>query len=420
MLEDELIPVQRSWFWIGATISVVLLTICGFAVVFCEPLLRASAAATRLQARGVRMDFSESRLSTEFRQMWRQLSSRKLAMTAAAVYCPTGSECQVRDDDLVHVRAFPDLTSVDLRDQVITSAGLKHLRGLNLEALCLARTQVGASPGGLVPLESLHKLRMLDLSRTKVTDDDLQSLSRLHDLRGLNLADTNVTSAGIAHLSGLIGLVSLNLDRTPVSDHIFKELAAMRTLSHLDLVGTQVTGAGSEQLARCGLKELRLNGSALSDEGLRGIGQISTLSGLNISGTLVSPRGISHLAGLPDLRWLNMQGPRFGDDHLSAITTCVGLRDLKISGSQVTRRGIQCLASLKELASLEMDAELLKHAEVLELLAAQPKLRSLDVRLGPLTDLDLDLVQLQLGPLVRLFEVYDNHDKPGIPTLSAR
>ncbi|MDB5339171.1 MAG: F-box/LRR-repeat protein 14 [Planctomycetaceae bacterium] len=408
MFEDESIPVKRPWFLVGAIAGLVFLGITGIAVVVCEPLLRASSAAAALHSRGMRMDYSESRLSLELRQLWRQLSERKLAVTAVSAYCESGSPSRVRDEDLIHVRAFPDIYSVDLRDQAITSAGLPHLSGLNLEALSLARTKVGSGAVGLQPLASLDKLRMLDLSRTQVVDDDLEGLSTLYHLQGLNLADTKVTAAGIAHLSGLTGLVSLNLDRTRVTDPILNELAGTRGLSHLELVGTKVTGAGFEKLARCGLKELRLTGSALSDAGLRGIGQISTLTGLSISRTVVSPAAMSHLANLHELRWLDMQGPGFGDDHLYAVSACNRLRELRISGSRITVRGVQALLSLKNLARLEIDGNLLKSDDVIRVLAQSPKLKEVDVRMHSLTELDVEAVQQQLGPTVRVFEVSDN------------
>ncbi len=410
MFEDESLPVKRPWFWVGAISGLSFLGMTAVAVVLCEPLLRASSAAAALHSRGMRMDYNESRLPLELRQLWYQISGRKLAVTAVSIYSPPSSPSRVRDEDLLHVRAFPDIYSVDLHDQAITSAGLPHLKGLGLEALSLARTNVGSGVVGLQSLASLRKLRVLDLSRTQVTDDDLKNLSTLYQLQGLNLSDTKVTAAGIAHLSGLIGLVSLNLDRTGVTDPILKELAGTRALSNLDLVATKVTGAGFEQLSRCGLKELRLTGSALSDAGLRGIGQISTLTGLGISGTAVSPAGMSHLANLHDLKWLSMQGSGFGDDHLYAVTACNSLRDLRISGSRITVSGVQALLSLKNLARVEIDGNLLKSDDVIRVLAELPKLRLLDIRMHSLTELDVEAVQQQL-PRTHVSKVLDNPAK---------
>src|SRR6478672_8821722 len=53
---------------------------------------------------------------------------------------------KVTDDDLVHLKAFPNVRSVELPNkQFVTDAGLAHLAGLDqLEELCLNGTKVSA------------------------------------------------------------------------------------------------------------------------------------------------------------------------------------------------------------------------------------------------------------------------------------
>src|SRR5262245_55561924 len=51
----------------------------------------------------------------------------------------------------------------------------------------------------------------VDLSRTRVMDDDLGSLAGLNCLRSLNLASTRVTDDGLRHLGRLTALERLSL-----------------------------------------------------------------------------------------------------------------------------------------------------------------------------------------------------------------
>jgi len=84
---------------------------------------------------------------------------------------------KVTDDDLVHLRAFPNLRSVDLTNkQLITDAGLAHLAGLTqLEELCLNGTKVTAA-AVVRFVKDRTKLQRLELRRVRLQDDDLADL----------------------------------------------------------------------------------------------------------------------------------------------------------------------------------------------------------------------------------------------------
>jgi hypothetical protein len=74
------------------------------------------------------------------------------------------------------------------------------------------------SDAGLVHLQGLTKLELLDISGTKITDARLVHLKGLTNLFRLVLDGTQVTDAGLAHLKGLTNLESLNLANTRVTD----------------------------------------------------------------------------------------------------------------------------------------------------------------------------------------------------------
>ena len=81
---------------------------------------------------------------------------------------------------------------------LLVTTGLEHLKGLNIEVLCLEDTQV--TDAGLKHLKRLPKLSWLELGNTKVTDAGLEHLRSLTGLERLHLDGTQVTDAGVNEL----------------------------------------------------------------------------------------------------------------------------------------------------------------------------------------------------------------------------
>ena len=103
------------------------------------------------------------------------------------------------DADLVQLKGFAELQSLDLTHTQITDLGLVHLKGLtNLTSLVLAGTQV--TDAGMVHLKGLTKLEGLTLMNTKITDAGLVHLKEMTKLNYLFVQLTKVTDAGVAEL----------------------------------------------------------------------------------------------------------------------------------------------------------------------------------------------------------------------------
>jgi hypothetical protein len=110
---------------------------------------------------------------------------------------------RVRDADLAHLHALPELRDLSLAETNISDEGLAHLRGLTyLQKLDLRGTRI--TDKGLAYLRGLGELRDLDLFRTQVTDQGLQHLKGLFKLETLNLFRTQATEAGIKELQGAL------------------------------------------------------------------------------------------------------------------------------------------------------------------------------------------------------------------------
>jgi len=107
--------------------------------------------------------------------------------------------------------------------QDIDVSALTHLKSLRrLKRLDLRRMAV--KDRGLVHVEGLVGLELLNLKLTEVTDAGMPRLSELTNLRELDLSKNHITDAGLVHLAGMARLQTLHLNGTKVTDEGVKKL----------------------------------------------------------------------------------------------------------------------------------------------------------------------------------------------------
>lgn len=213
------------------------------------------------------------------------------------------STTRVTDAGCEHLARIQYLESVFVEDTAIRADGLRILRaahpqvklqynslevaGLNelrkrrgkgqldesfqLVAVDLSGTDVGDDD--VLPLASQSGLKMLNLSRTRITDATLRALSKLQ-LDELWLTATNITDEGMKAIGAMTSLKALSVAQTQIHDGGIAELVALQRLERLVLESTAVTDAGLEALARLGtLRELHLKETQFSDEGVATLGK---------------------------------------------------------------------------------------------------------------------------------------------------
>jgi hypothetical protein len=131
-----------------------------------------------------------------------------------------------------HLKALPHLSWVEVGGSKVTDAGVKDLRAAlpgctvkNVESKADRPADAHAVAvatitrlGGKVGYDDQMKMDAADLSRSKVTDADLKSLTGTPHIEYLDLYDTAVSDAGLDHLRGLTKLKFLILKRTNVTD----------------------------------------------------------------------------------------------------------------------------------------------------------------------------------------------------------
>lgn len=110
------------------------------------------------------------------------------------------SELPITDSTLKELATFSDLTSLHI---------------LNCPSV---------TDGGLHHVQTLKKVRRLDLQGSSITDQGLIYLSGLTELRELSLSRTSVSNAGLTHLEKLTNLEWLALSNTSVTSDGAKAL----------------------------------------------------------------------------------------------------------------------------------------------------------------------------------------------------
>ena len=88
----------------------------------------------------------------------------------------------------------------------------------------------------------------LDLGRTRITDEALETVANMPRLVKLDLRQTNITDAAVSQLANLEQLRSLNLFSTGATDAIVETVAGLKKLETVYLWQTKLTAAGVRRL----------------------------------------------------------------------------------------------------------------------------------------------------------------------------
>lgn len=130
------------------------------------------------------------------------------------------------------LRTQTSLYSLTLDKAPITDAALKALSLKDLRILCMSRTKISGK--GLQDMEGIKNLAFLDLSDSPITDDALPHIGSLQDLQFLSLRGTKVSDSGITALYGSRSLRKLDVSQTKVSAD--GQQALLKMLPDVDLL----------------------------------------------------------------------------------------------------------------------------------------------------------------------------------------
>lgn len=185
--------------------------------------------------------------------------------------------------------------------------------------------------------EGLHtvngKVYGVDLDKV-----DIESITDPDDILGVNLSGKH-----LQYLSNFPGLLALAAH--DVEENQMTHLAEASRLRSLDLGLNQgVTDEGLSHVA--GLSDLRwinLLKTPITDAGLAHLAGLVKLSILWLSDTRITGAGLKHLAGLKGLEQLGLAGTDISDSELSLLASLTNLKYLNIKSTQVTEAGVERL-----------------------------------------------------------------------------
>ncbi|MEX2359293.1 MAG: hypothetical protein WEE51_13275, partial [Pirellulaceae bacterium] len=136
----------------------------------------------------------------------------------------------------------------------------------------------------------------LALARTAVTDAALRRIGQLKKLRWLDLTGTRVTDQGISELAELGNLNDLSLAATVMTDESLATIGKLTRLEELDLSGTRVTDEGLRHLrGLTELKILRLAATRIGDAGLAHLAECRKLQMVDVRQSQVTPQAVERL-----------------------------------------------------------------------------------------------------------------------------
>jgi hypothetical protein len=157
-----------------------------------------------------------------------------------------------------------NLRVLSLAGTEITEEIMAHVAKLPaLQTLILNSTDID---GILHPIAGHASLETLYLSRSTVTDDDLQVLTTLPNLSQLNLSETGISDIAAPTISKLSDLTGLYLCGTNITDATLVDISQMDKLKELRVDFTEVTNTGITSLDNHELQTLGLNGTSVNND----------------------------------------------------------------------------------------------------------------------------------------------------------
>jgi hypothetical protein len=165
---------------------------------------------------------------------------------------------------------------------------------------------------------------------------DIESITDPADILGVDLSGEH-----LQHLSNFPGVLALAAH--DVEGNQMMHLADASRLRSLDLgLNRGVTDEGLSHVA--GLSDLRwinLLKTPITDAGLAHLAGLVKLSILWVSDTRITGAGLKHLAGLGGLEQLGLAGTEVSDSDLALLTSLTNLKYLDIRSTKISESGVR-------------------------------------------------------------------------------
>lgn len=236
----------------------------------------------------------------------------------------------VNDAELLELTRLPKLRHLDLSHTRITDEGLLHLKPCrSIERLDLFYAEQ-ISDQGMNAIKEWNNLKHLDVRGTRIADGTLAIVSKLTGLESLDLANTAITDNGLDHLVSLTRLKHLALGRSRLSETASSVVRLLNTLESLDLSGPRAVNRNQRSTA-----------GNLPPETVDAIAGLTHLRVLKLGHLPVDAPALRIIAArLPNLEKLGLEAcSKVDDAALKELAAAKQLRYLDVQDTAVTAQG---------------------------------------------------------------------------------
>ena len=199
--------------------------------------------------------------------------------------------------------------------------------------------------GGLLRLECLVSLEVLDTSGCVLTDAGLVHIGRVEHLKRLNVRNCpKITDEGIRALAAICKMQDLRVSGCfQITDHSLYTISGFQLLENLDISRCRdISNCGVSFIGR--LKMLRsLNMSwcrRVTDEGVMSLGVLKMLENLDMTGTDTTDTTIMFLAQFPSLKVLHVTATDVSNAALQYISSMNKLSTFSWVYTKITEEGL--------------------------------------------------------------------------------
>ncbi|MDR0392158.1 MAG: hypothetical protein LBH59_09645 [Planctomycetaceae bacterium] len=257
------------------------------------------------------------------------------------------------------VKAFPTLRSLDLsRNALLTDKSMVHIGNLKeLESLVV--NYCAFSEFGLMNIESLPKLRALDIrGNVKISSSGLGIVAKMPSLRSLKHMSNMIDDNALAELSAAKNLDTLDMYDFMITDAAGEELNKLPKLSSLVIFRCLNFGSqGLLALKNKPLKRLTLRDLAsLDDVGMEAFRDFTALRRLYLHElNSITDVGMMNLVYLKELEELDIWSvPLITDKAIESIAKLPNLKTLSIRSTKITDKSVDLLLTIPKLEALTL------------------------------------------------------------------
>ena len=280
----------------------------------------------------------------------------------------------ITDDLVPRIAELGNLTSLALRNTLISDTGIAQLTGLRAMRVIDLRVAPMVTDAAMQSLAQMSELRAVRLMGGNVTDAGVATLLALPRLTELDVRNCRrVTKAGLEPLIGKESLRVLKIGGPNIGDDVLELVGRMEQLTSLAIGNAAVTDTGMMRLTRLSLENLSVYQCAnLTDEGLAVLADFPNLRVLELRDVAATGAGLTQLPSPEKLISLSLAQSRLTDAEIPHLARLTGLANLNLGQTAITDAAVDTLAALPSLKRLIVTQTQLSENGVARLRKALP------------------------------------------------